>query len=56
MLGIASDAGCCEKGDEEQRGKHWRSSRMAKAKEGGGGGEKEREGKERKRVRQAKRP
>jgi hypothetical protein len=44
MLGIPSDAECGEKGDEEQRGKHWRSWQMAKE----GGREKKREGKERK--------
>lgn len=43
MLGIPSDAGCGnEKGDEEQRGKHWRL--WKKAKEGGGEREREEKG------------
>jgi hypothetical protein len=44
-LGIPSNAERDEKGDEEQRGKHWRSWQMAKE----GGGEKKREGKGRER-------
>ena len=47
MLGIPSDAECGEKGDEEQRGKHWRSY-VADGKGGWGRKEKGRKGKKRK--------
>jgi hypothetical protein len=45
LLVIPSNAERDETGDEEQRGKHWRSWQMAK--EGGGEKKRERKGRER---------